>query len=143
MRRPLAEARRDFEQFIAPRLNEHQLREVRQRLEAAEGRARQRAAEYVVQREQEALALRDESLRELTEVRDEYDRLAITAPDGRTSARDLGAQLAELQRRQAAAEERLSRAEAVAERIAEVEEDPIAWFDSITAGKPTLMEDLW
>jgi len=79
----------------------------------AEERAKQHAAEYGAEREEEALALRDEASRELTSVRDEYDDLARTAPEGRAAAVDLEEQLNALQVRQMEAEARLDRVQEI------------------------------
>lgn len=139
--RTTREARRDFEQAIAPRANDYLTQRGRALLAAAEERAKQHADGYIAQREKEALALRDEALRELTAVRDEYDRLAAIGHEGRTEARAFGAQLTQLQQRQMEAEARLERAQAIVDDIAKVEESSVDWFDDLTERMPHLRAD--
>ena len=141
MKRTLAEARRDFEESIAPRANDPTAKRCRDILAAAEQRAREYANSYVLRREQEALALRNAALRELTATRDECDDLGRTATEGRTGVADLSEQLSKLRARQAHAEDQLGRAEKVAEEIGKVEADPVGWYDDQSSRLKHLKQD--
>jgi uncharacterized coiled-coil DUF342 family protein len=137
----LADARRILEDDLAPGLNEFWLRTYRDALAQAEQRARTRAAKYVGDRAAEVEATRDEALKELTSCRDGLDDLAREGKTGRLPASEYNQRLRDLRRRQQAADDQLSEADAIVERIEDIETDPIAWADDIARRLPKLLEE--
>jgi hypothetical protein len=88
-RRTLADARRSFDEML-PGLSDYWAGIYRKLLTGYEGTAQQAADEHVSTREQEALALRKDALRELAAARDAYEDVTREALTGRTPATDLG-----------------------------------------------------
>jgi chromosome segregation ATPase len=142
-RRTLVDARREFEEQVLPRVSDHQARQGREMLEVAEGKARAEADKRVISIEAEVREIRDEALRELTEVRDSFDALASEASLGRISSAEYSNRLEALRRRQAEAEGQLDDAEEKVEQIAAVEDDPIRWYDDLTRRTNLLQEWPW
>jgi phage-related minor tail protein len=128
MRRTISDARAFFEGTILPMVTDHRASECRQELEAAEQEARRIAGERIGQVEQEVREVQDTALRELTEVRDEFERL--NRQPG-IAAQELSAQLRKLRERQEAAEHRLGKATELVDRTEEIEQDPVAYYDSL------------
>jgi hypothetical protein len=143
MRRTIADARRSFEQEWLPRLNDYQAREGRKVLDQAEAEARQRAERYIADREAEVRQARDSALRALTEARDGLEGLALEGSDGRMSAEDFDQRLRALRNQQSWAEAQLEKAEALVERIAQIEADPLAWSDDLARRTGTTKEFPW
>src|SRR6266702_1405644 len=124
-RRTIASARSFFESTILPAVSDYRANEARQELAQAEDRI---------------LAARNEALRTLTEVRDEYEQLAVRPP----SAGDFSRQLQDLRQRQDVAEQRLAKASDDVDRLEEVESAPLEWFDSLGERLPAaLLEFSW
>src|SRR5438105_2307273 len=76
MKRTIADARIVLEQDLAPTMNDYAMRQARTVLEAAEQRARSYAEEYAAKLDEEVRSIRDETGRELAEVRDAMEDLA-------------------------------------------------------------------
>lgn len=142
MKRTIASAREEFE-FVIPQLSDHWVSQGKKILADAEAKAKEQADQFLGRHEEEALALRKDALQELTATRDELDQLATEGSHGRLPAREYSARLSELRERQQTAEAKLGRVEELADQIAEVESDPIAWFDSLTSRTHLLQEYPW
>src|SRR6266571_2246408 len=133
-RRTIASARSFFESTILPAVSDYRANEARQELAQAEQQAREVARDHLLQAEDRILAARNEALRTLTEVRDEYEQLAVRPP----SAGDFSRQLQDL------AEQRLAKASDDVDRLEEVESAPLEWFDSLGERLPAaLLEFSW
>jgi hypothetical protein len=141
MRRTISEARRAFELDVVPRVNDFGRQQFEAKLREEEAKARAAVAEVISGQEARVLQLRDQSLRELTEVRDEFDRLDAEAGDGRLDAAHLAEQLDVLKHRQDAAESRLQRAAERVDYVDRAEQDPIAWYDDLIERMPQLKPD--
>jgi hypothetical protein len=139
----LAEARRAFEEEILPRVSDHQANEGRRFLQEAEAKAQEQASKRVTSLEQEFRSIRDDALRKLTEVRDDYEALAAEGSSGRISAQDYQARLQDLRRQQQAAEGRLEDAEKLVDQAEAIEGDPIAYYDDLTRRMNMLQEWPW
>jgi hypothetical protein len=98
-KRSIQDARRVFEREVVPSTSDHGTKQGRARLDAAENRAREEARRYVAGREQEAMELRDQALRTLTECRDAYEELHAEGSEARVSATDYTATLNRLRTR--------------------------------------------
>jgi hypothetical protein len=127
----ISEARAVFEEQVLPQVNDHQAREARSILEAAEKQAQSFAAEYISDREREVRESRDQALRELTEVRDSLDDLRVEGGTGRVSAREYADRLEALHRRQEAAEAAMEEAQDKVSLIEQIETDPITFYDEM------------
>jgi len=139
-RRTIASARSFFESTILPAVSDYRANEARQELAQAEQQAREVARDHLLQAEDRILAARNEALRTLTEVRDEYEQLAVRPP----SAGDFSRQLQDLRQRQDVAEQRLAKASDDVDRLEEVESAPLEWFDSLGERLPAaLLEFSW
>jgi hypothetical protein len=138
-RRTIQDARKEYEALL-PSITDYYANQFRNELTEAEQKAQALAAEHVAREADNLLQLRDSALRTLTDVRDDYDALAATGRDARVSAADYSAQLNVLRRRQADAEELLARAEMEAERLAAIEDDPVAYHDDIAGRTHQLPE---
>lgn len=143
-RRTMADARRALEEEVIPRVSDHWANEYRTFLESAESVARKQADEFFERREGEILGVREEALKSLTEVRDEYDALQSGIGTGLLPARDATLSLRSLRRRQEEAEALLGRAEHEVERLEELESDGgIAWMDDVMQRSGQLREFPW
>jgi len=121
-------------------VSDYRANEARQELAQAEQQAREVARDHLLQAEDRILAARNEALRTLTEVRDEYEQLAVRPP----SAGDFSRQLQDLRQRQDVAEQRLAKASDDVDRLEEVESAPLEWFDSLGERLPAaLLEFSW
>lgn len=139
-RRTVAEARTVLEQ-TKPHLSEYWVTRYTSVIERKEQQAREHAEGSVAQRADEALRLRDEALRELTEVRDGLDDLAKEGKAGRTPSRDYLSRMEELKQRQVTAEGQLDRADAIAQDVERIEADPLAWFSELQERSPRLKQE--
>lgn len=142
MKRTIASAREEF-QFVIPRLSDHWVNRGKQILADAEAKAKDEADKFVQHHEEEALALRKDALQELTATRDDLDALTTEGAHGRLPASEYSARLSELRERQRTAEAKLDRVEELADRIADVESDPVSWFDSLTSRTHLLQDFPW
>jgi hypothetical protein len=140
--RSLREAREVLEEEVLPRLGSRGQEEARDAMEAAEQKAQEHANEYTERREQEVRAARDQALRELAAVRDGYDDLATEGKRGRLSAQGYNGRLRDLRFRQDLAEAALGKAQLKLDEIAEIEEDPLAWFDALVERHPGLRPEV-
>ena len=141
MKRTIADARRALEEDVIPTVSDHVAKQARQELAANEAKAKQHADSYVAEREAEIIAMRDTALRTLTETRDELDVLAAQGRDARIPTAEYTARLRELSQRKDRAEDALGQCEELTDRLDEIEQDPIAWFDALTARMPRLVMD--
>jgi chromosome segregation ATPase len=107
----------------------------------AEAKARSEADTSAADLERRVLELRDNALRELTEVRDAMDELRTTSANGRASASNHSRRLNELRQQQERAEAKLAEALTHAERIEAIEADPVAYYDDLTSRHPQLLTD--
>lgn len=110
-------------------------------LDEAESKARREADETAADLERRVLELRDNVLRELTEVRDGFDELRAATANSRASASDQSRRMNELRQRQERAEAELADALTHAERIEAIEADPVAYYDDLTSRHPQLLQD--
>jgi len=127
---------------LRPALSDYQSSQFRKVIAGLEQKASEAASAHVLQKEQEALAIRDDALRQLTEARDEYEAIAREAAEGRTEASVLSKRLNRAQRQQAASEEALAKAEEAAAEIERVESDPVAWYADLQERIPSMKADL-
>jgi len=135
------DARRALEEDLIPTVSDHVAQQARQELAAGEAKARRHADSYIAERETEIIAMRDTALRALTETRDELDALAAQGRDARIPTAEYTARLRELSQRKDRAEDALSQCGELTDRLDEIEQDPIAWFDALTARMPRLVMD--
>src|SRR5262245_32632169 len=98
-RRTVADARASLEQSL-PHLTEYWKTRWTRLLEEKEGRAKNRAARRVEQGADEAMALRDAALRDLTEVRDGLDDLSREGKEGRITSQQYLSRMEELKGKQ-------------------------------------------
>jgi hypothetical protein len=77
----------------------------------------------------------------LTTARDSMDDLRREGTTRRLSAADYHARLSALRQQQVAAENQLAKAEEQVAVIAEIEADPVAWFDSLSERVPSMMRN--
>jgi len=137
MKRTVAEAHRAFDDVL-PRLSDYQANEGRQALQELDQHAANEADEFTKAREEEALALRDEALKALTEARDGFESLSAEGSEGRIAGTDYAARMHELKERQDTAEAKLARATEIADGIEGIEADPVAWFSELQKRMPHL-----
>jgi hypothetical protein len=140
-KRLIGEARRLLEQNLAPVIGDYWTGRFKAELEAAEAVARDQANKQMARLEKEVKAIRDSALKELTEVRDGLEALAVEGKRGRISATDYNARLGELRQRQSRAEEALADAGDRTDLVEEVENEPVEWFDQLARRQPTLMRE--
>src|SRR5207244_3278532 len=107
--------------------------EYRAALSEAEAQARKFVDDYISGQEQGVRTGRDEALRELTAVRDEFGDLLAEGSSGRLPAAEYADRLNELRARQAQAEAQLQQAEEKVAQIEKVETDPIGYYDQQAA----------
>ena len=117
-RRLLRDAKRSLEEDVLPKADDYTARQHTRFLKEAEARARQRAQEFLEEREHEAREARDSVLRELTEVRDELHELVEEGKQGRISSAEYLDRLERLRMQQRGAEEELGEVEQAIEKIA-------------------------
>ena len=141
MKRTIVDARRALEEDLIPTVSDHVAKQARQELAAGEAKARRHADSYISEREAEIITMRDAALRELTETRDKLDVLAAQGRDARIPTAEYTARLRELSQRTDRAEDALGQCEELTDRLDEIEQDPIAWFDALTARIPRLVLD--
>ena len=141
MKRTIVDARRALEEDLIPNSSDHVAKQARQELAANEAKAKQHADSYIAEREAEIIAMRDAALRALTETRDELDALAAQGRGARIPTAEYTARLRELSQRKDRAEDALGQCEELTDGLGEIEQDPIAWFDGLTARSPRLMLD--
>lgn len=141
MRRTIAQARLVFEQEVLGRVTDYQRSEFEAMIREREKLAQREASSFVDSQLADAMSMRDDALRELTEVRDESDDLPREIGEARVAADDFALRLNELRARRENADTRLREADAVCASIDEAEADPVAWFDATLARSPQLMPD--
>ena len=141
MKRTIADARRALEEDVVPSASDHVAAKARSELAANEAKARKHADGYVGEREAEILTMRDAALRALTEARDELDALTAQGREARMPAAEYSQRLRELSQRRQQAETALGQCEELTDRLGEIERDPCAWFDALTARMPRLVMD--
>lgn len=142
-RRTIGEARAALEDLLSG-LSDYQANEARSILESAESGAREFVSKRIDDLEASAKATRDEASRELTTVRDALDDLRREGSSGRLSSTEYTATLNELTARKTTAEQQLGEAGEVADRIEEMEADPVAAYDALASRFPTMgVETPW
>jgi hypothetical protein len=141
MRRTLADARRSMEQELIPGSSDYVSGQAKAFLEEQERKATKAADSYISERERELVEVRNTALRELAEVRDQLEDLASEGRTGRIPAEHYTSLLHDLRERQAQAEAQLAKGQEQVEAIEQIEEDPIAWFDSLTQRQPHMRMD--
>jgi hypothetical protein len=133
MRRTIADARQVLEEDLAPTLNDGRLRQAREVLAQAEAQAREAAGAHLDRHEAELREVRQEALRELTEVRDAFDALVAEGAEGRISAKEYADRLDVLGQRRAQADDALAKAAEQVERFQGIEDDPIGFYDELAS----------
>lgn len=133
MRSGIGEARQRLELDVLPRVSDHQAKQYSQLLTEAEGEARIQADQHVAEAAAQVMERRDTALRELAAVRDGYDDLHSRGSSAQITSGEYTRELQKLRRRQQQAEASLRWAEQQVERLAAIEEDPIAWHDGLSA----------
>lgn len=140
-KRPVAEARRIFEEDVAPHANPYWHGEYTRILEAAEQRAVEMANERIDLLEGQVKELRDDALRTLTETRDEAEELNRELQLGHASASEYSTRLAGLRAQKEAAGNALARAEEIVDQVEEIEQDPIAFVDDLARRLPVAQQE--
>ena len=141
MKRTIADARRALEEDVVPSASDHVAAKARSELAANEQKAKQHADSYIAEREAEILTMRDAALRALTEARDELDALTAQGKEARIGTAQYTQRLRELSQRRKGAEDALGQCGELTDGLDEIEQDPIAWFDALTARMPRLVMD--
>jgi hypothetical protein len=139
--RTLAEARQVLENEVLPAVSDYWAPKLKAAMDEAEQDARNRASQFVDEREAEGMESRKAALEELTSVRDAMDDLRPQIEAGRISAADAAKAVRELHDRQDAAEGALARVGSLAETMAGIEDDPIAWWSGQQERLPALRWD--
>ena len=136
-RRSLLDARRTLDEQ-RPYLSDTTFRQYSEQLDKADEDARAAATRHVETKADDIRETYDQALRELTTARDAYDDLAAQAGQARIGSRDYATQLRAARARHEKAEAALQILEARVDALADVEEDPIAWHDSLAQRMPEL-----
>lgn len=139
-RRTIGEARRELERQL-PYLTDYQRSQAEEVLRAAEARAERIASGRIGALVQQVGRMRATSLEGLTTCRDEADSIRRDLDAGRLTPQQATVALGDVRERRQIAEGGLAKAAELVDSIAELEADPVAYFDRIGAATPRLRED--
>lgn len=140
MRSSITEARKRLERDVLPRATDYQRRQAEDYLKAVEAKAAQVAGERIASLAEQVTEMRRANLEALTTARDEAETIRRDLDAGRTTTAQASGALSRVRADRETAEDRLGKAAALVETVAEIESDPIAYFDELTRGTPRIQE---
>ncbi len=139
-RRSVAQAQAWFDDW-SPNLTPDARRQAQDEINEARSRAQNFAAGVVEGHTQRVDSQRDDLLRELCAIRDEYASVAKAGQDGLLTAAEYTERLNDLDSRLDSCTKKASAAAKAAEAVAEIEEDPLAYADDYFSRNRNIQHD--